>query len=370
MNWIKQNIFLTALLAITIIVCGASGYYALNRGAAAQKATKDHLSDRDRLGALFRAEVYPSPENDEQLGREVERVRSETAALLDALATQYPVPVGGDPAAFGQRVQREYGRLRAAWEEAGVEVPDNFFLGFDAYRQKIDAPAAAIDELDYQLALVVDLVESAIGYKITKINRLSRIDRVRFEDGPPPPSGDQDDSGDKPAPYHSYAMDFDFTGHEESVRAMINHISGSGSHFLRVRAVLLANEAQEGPKREDVRNRLDRQRPATAGGAANLFVDIFGGGNEERPLTDAERLFGGGPDNEPATPGEAVDVPDLKPVFPKPGAKDAVEFLGGEQVKAKVRFELLIFDPAEKKRADQSPDSEDDGLPEDPEEDA
>jgi len=339
MNWIKQNTFLTALAAITLALCGAATYYALDRGAAAKKAMRNFSSASGSLSGLHRAEIYPSVENEQKLGEQVQRVIFETDALKEALVRTYPLPMGGDPGTFGQRVQQAYARLRGEWDAAGLEVPENFFLGFEPYRGKIDAPAAAINELDYQLALAVDLVQAAINNKISKINRLSRIDRVRFEDGAPKPAanrGDNIDDEPPPPPFHSYAMDMEVTGREENVRAMINHIARSNTHFLKIRAVHIVNESKDGPKKEEVRNRLDPVRPAGGG-----LEELFGGAAPAAPPAGLENLFGGFDEPDQDQPAREVA---LTPVFPKPGAKDAVEFLGSEKVQARVRFDLLIFE--------------------------
>lgn len=341
MNWFKKNTYLSTLATVTVLVCAVSAFFAVKMGGQTQNALRAYTSDSRTLTELYSAPIYPTEEFADRKVEAVAAMERETANLASDLANRFEVPPGGEAATFGQRVRSEYDRLRDLWEEAGMNVPDNFFLGLEVYRTQISAREAAVDELDYFLGMVTGLLETCIQSGITSLVRLSRPD-LRGELGGQAAVDERSEGDGSLQPlFHTYEVELEVVGPEDAVRALVNTIATSETHFMNIRALRLRNETQEGPSREEVRGRITAVPERRAGGGI-FGGGIFGGGQAESGgVTFLDGTEEGGTGGE-----ENGDDALPEPVFPEPGNRDAAEFLGRENVEATIRFELLIFNQA------------------------
>ncbi len=338
MNWFKQNTYLSTLATVTVLVCAVSVFFAVKMGGQTREALRAYTSDSRTLTELYSAPVYPTEEFADRKIEVVAALEGETANLASDLADRFEVPPGGEAATFGQRVRSEYDRLRDLWEEAGMEVPDNFFLGLEVYRTQISAREAAVDELDYFLGMVSGLLETSIQSGITSIVRLNRPDLRGELGGQAAVEAQAEGEGAATALFRAYEIELEVVGPEDAVRALVNTIATSETHFMNIRALRLRNEMQEGPAREEVRGRIAASPEGPAPGG------VFGGG-----------LFGGGQAQgggvtflDGTEEGDADDEENgedalPEPEFPAPGNRDAAEFLGRENIEATIRFDLMIF---------------------------
>lgn len=343
MNWFKQNTLLTGIAAVGILGAAVLLWFAFGTMGAANKAIASYKSNTNEVAKLNGGAVHPSQENLAKQQKLTVELKAQTSKLREALVQRHGAPAGGEPATFGQRVQKSYQELRAKWEAAGIAVPENFLMGMEQYRQQIAAPAGAVKELDYQLGAIGFIIDAAIKSGITGIDKFSRA-AVAAEDAA---------TKVEAAPtLHRYPVDIQCTGSEAAVQNFINAIAASPTYFFAFRAVRLQNEVQAGPRREDVRKKIKEPASAAGGAAGDLFAG-FGAIPEAEPaapvapaapLTDAEKLM-------QAQAGAAAGGAAAAPVaqlfsFAKAAEPDAYQFLGGEKVKAAIRFDLVVFQPA------------------------
>lgn len=339
MNWFKQNTYLSTLATVTVLVCAVCAFFAVKMAGQTRDALRAHTSDSRTLTELYSASIYPTEEFADRKIEAVVALESETNNLAADLADRFEVPAGGEAATFGQRVRSEYDRLRDLWEEAGMEVPDNFFLGLEVYRTQISAREAAVDELDYFLSMISSLLENCIQSGVTSIVRLNRPD-FRGELGGQA-ALDLEAEGQDSALFRPYEIELEVVGPEDAIRTLVNTIATSETHFMNIRALRLRNEMQEGPSREEVRGRIGAAPEGRTGGGI-FGGGLFGGGANEGGvvfLDGAEDTELDGEENGEENGEDAL--PEIE--FPEPRNRDAAEFLGRENIEATIRFDLMIF---------------------------
>ena len=346
MNWIQENKLLAAIAGVALVLVLALGWVAFDGYAKAGKAKKAYATASASLSGLYAKKLYPNEPNLTAKAEAVKQLESETGNLRETLAKAFSAPEGKDPATFGQRVQSQYQELRKVWDECKMAVPDNFFLGLDDYRRQVAARPAAVRDLDYQLAAISEVLETAARCGVKSVDAFERTP-VLEEKGAVTSVADTRKKGEPPAepPLVRYGMTLRCTGSEKAVRDFVNALAVSQKHFYAFRVVRFQNEKKVGPKKEDVRKQV-KPAESPAGGVGGLFGD-FGAGPAPAaaPLTDAARMAAGMPAGGEAA-GEPKPGEPQKPVFAKPGAKDAYEFLGNESIKAYLKLDLVVFRPA------------------------
>jgi hypothetical protein len=341
MNWIKQNQLLAVIAALGIVGSVVFGWLAYSGLAKAGKSVSRYKSAAGELARLYDGKLYPTAANLEAKQSLVAELTKETLAMRAGLAKLYGASQGGDPATFGQRVQRRFEAARKVWEARGMKVPENFFLGMDSYRKEVAASPVAVPHLDAQLEALAALAELAAESGIASIDRFERSP-VRGEAGVP--ARPEAKEGEVVSPLYRYPVEVRCTGTEESVRAFVNGVAAANKHFFAFRAMRLQNDSPAEPKREDTRAKV---KAATAG-ATDLFAELAlpadaAPAPEAQPLSDAEKLMQANAGAEGGGQGQAQ--PEVKFTFTKPGVQDAYQFLGNERVKAAIRLDVVFFEP-------------------------
>lgn len=348
MNWIKQNKLLAGIAAVAILGSIALLWFAFSAMGAAAKSVTSYKSSVNDIGRLQNSNLFPSSQNLSAKEAAVEQLRTETLALRAGLGEKYGTKTAEDPATFGQRVQKRFEELKTQWESAGITVPENFFLGLDRYRQSVAANPDAVADLDAQLAAISSIIGTAVKSGISGVDKFTRAPVIGEEGGP----GKDAAKG----PLRRYSLELQCTGTEASVRALLNGLAATTEHFFAFRAIRLQNEVQAGPKKEDVRKKVNSAEGGTGGGAADLFAGLANAGAAApapapaAAMTDAERLMA-----EMAGQGGAANpggqTQEAQFVFAKEGTKDAFQFLGSEKVKATIRLDLVLFPAVPKEEA-------------------
>lgn len=365
MNWIKTNTYLAGLIGTLVLGIGVFGYFIYS-GKVRADAAREKI---DRVTRSYqssaRRDEVPVPSVLELKQETVKNLEAETEKLRSEMITKYESKGnGGDAATFGQRVEARYTELRALWEAEGskMEVPDNFFLGFEKYRTSIQAQPNAVAELDRQLAGLSWVVEKAVEVGVDAILKFDR-ELVEGEEG-----ADEDPSknlaNEVNPPLNRYSLVASFRGKESEVRSLLNAIVSSDSHLFGMRYVKLRNSKPVAPTRSAVESQVDAPKPAggnTGGGVFN-FEDF--GNVEESPVVDTDPYAGMSDserrvaeaqgrvaeaemvEDEAEAGGEITSNAGSKADFTEEaGIQDAVVFLGQEDVVLTVVLDYVIFAP-------------------------
>ncbi len=366
MNWIKTNTFLAGLIGTLVLGIGVFGYLIFSgKGRADEAREKIDKVSRSYQSSARRDEV-PVDSVLELKEKTVEDLEVETEKLRSEMIAKYGAKgEGSDAATFGQRVEARYTELRALWEAEGskMEVPDNFFLGFEKYRTSIQAQPSAVAELDRQLAGLSWLVEKAVDGGVDEILKFDR-ELVEGEEGaePKPTNGR---SNDVEPPLNRYSLVASFRGNESEIRSLLNTIVASDSHLFGVRYVKLRNSKSIAPTRSSVESQVEAPEPADSQPGVFDFAgfgesidepvvdaDPYAGmSDSERRVAEAEGRITGAPaeEEEVVEEGENDVVKSnagAKADFTEePGNQDAVVFLGEEDVILTVVLDYVIFAP-------------------------
>lgn len=364
MNWIKTNKFLAGLIGVVVLGVGVFGYFIVSGMGRAEKAREkiDRVSrsyqNSTRLDEVPVASVLELKE------QTVKSLEAETEKLRSTMIAKYGAEgEGRDASTFGQRVEARYTELRTLWEAEGskMEVPNDFFLGFEKYRTSIQAQPTAVAELDRQLAGLSWILERAVETGIDEIIEFDR-ELVEGEEGARQ-KPENNNAYDVDPPLSRYSLMASFRGNESEVRSLLNTIVSSDSHLFGVRYIKLRNSKSVAPTRSAVENQVEAPKPS--GSTNDGVFDFTGFGEEGEGAVIEANPYAGMSDSErraaEAAGGVAEEEEDLveegeldgvssnagtKADFTEaPSIQDAVVFLGEEDVILTVVLDYVIFEP-------------------------
>lgn len=260
MNWIKENKFLTGLLAVLIVGIGVLGYLYMGAGGRLAEATEQYESTASERKRLLNLKPYPSPENVKEIMGQKEAATAKITELHTALA-KAELPV--EPMTSVQFQDK----LRAAVTEVttlagttGTKLPDKFFLGFERY-ETTTPDAAAAPLLGRQLKAIQWIVTRFVENKVVEIKALNR-EPLAEEGGKPreqtpapaPSSKDRGGKSDKVQPagpplVQAHPIEIVVFGEQAAMRTVLNDIVGSKEQFYIPRLIAFKNEKEKPPSK-------------------------------------------------------------------------------------------------------------------------
>jgi hypothetical protein len=163
MNWLKENPFLSGLIALVVVAGGGLGFL-ISSAVGTYTATLDSYTQTvQKLHQLQNKVPFPNKENLAKASALRDEYQQELAALESRLAAlQVPVDASITPQRFQDDLRSAVNDITRKAEAAGVGLPENFYLGFDAYQQNLPGEAAA-PLLARELGLIVRLMGDLIG---------------------------------------------------------------------------------------------------------------------------------------------------------------------------------------------------------------
>jgi hypothetical protein len=337
MNWIKSNPFVSGLAGITLLLCGILYSLASKWGTQYDEAK---ASFDEAFGAVTTAEsipLYPIADLRNGKTEAVTEHREAITALSKLFDTYRPEKTDNiTPQAFTDRLLKANEEVTKAFGE--TTLPENFFLGFEAYRSQL-----AKSEATGALLLQMDGIKTALlGLAETRPAALLRVFRVAI----PEETG----GSFQPAPNdiaRFFSCEIAFKGSEQSVRDFLNSLGATDSHYFIVRSLKIQNERDTPPQISDAEFESSEEENAVVA-PTNPFGDAF----FEQPETVVPPLT-----QDPAKP-DGKDVPepaDPKAPAPDPAAPPAPEVdtsrilaqvLGNEELTVFVRFDIATFLPS------------------------
>ncbi len=143
MNWIKENKFLSGYFGVLVVGLGVLGYllYSANAHYAEVSATYD--TNSTELARLEHLPLFPNAENLAKLEDE----KKEHSVKIDDLlkkfsASDLPVePMTREQ--FQDKLQAAKKDFVKKADEAGIKVPEKFYMGFERYETELPAQETA-----------------------------------------------------------------------------------------------------------------------------------------------------------------------------------------------------------------------------------
>jgi len=246
MNWLKQNPILSALIVITVVCCAVVGYLLMTFMGSYEQSVVNYEAEVRKLQRLQTQSPFPSPENLEALGGQLIQYQQEVGKLKKSLGTsQVAVDTSITPEQFQDELRATVDAIEAKAEQAGVGLPEDFFLGFNEYAASLPSPAAA-PALERQLRFIAGVVNELIGPSAENpgIRSIDLLTRPKLTEEVLVVTPADDDTG--PPPPSLIPFSLGFTIEQGKFRIALNSLLDS-PQFLLVRALSIKNSAQEGP---------------------------------------------------------------------------------------------------------------------------
>ncbi len=283
--------------------------------------------------------LYPTDENRDAKTKALNDYREgigELSGLFDSYRPEKLEPI--TPQEFTVNLKAATDEVTKAFEDAGTEVPDGFFMGFEAYRDQL-ANGGATAVLDYQLNgikhALLDLAEA----------RPSALVKM-FREGIPEETG----TAYSPASgevARNFGLEVAFRGSEQTAREFLTSLGDTKPNYYIVRCVSVTNDRDTPPKVSDAKFESDIKKAAAATEAADPFGGAFvlPGADDEEPAEE-EPASDEAPEDEVAEE-EAAPVAET---MDRDTGRILAQVLGSEEVTVFVRFDLSLFAPSKSSR--------------------
>ncbi len=147
MDWVKNNRFVAVYLAVLVIGGGVLAFLVFSAYGRYSQVSDDYRTQAAELRRLQNLEPYPNAEN---LRRYTDEKKSYAVAVVDLqkqLASFEPPAESPPPTPlqFQDRLRQVVDDVTKSAQQAGVGLPDGFYLGFEQYRglRRIPPPPPA-----------------------------------------------------------------------------------------------------------------------------------------------------------------------------------------------------------------------------------
>lgn len=239
MKWLQENPFIAGILGVTVVGAVILGFFLSQAMTQYQEASDGYAQAVQKLHALQERSPFPDADNLAKSRAVADQYTAELTSYRKKLqAMQVPI----DPSVKPQQFQDD---LRAAVNDTvekatqgGVTLPKDFYLGFSQYANSLPSEQAA-PALARQLALIKNLVQQLIAFKIQSLDLLERTPLPQETAGAAP----------KPAAgqiLERFPFDIAFTAEQSKFRVAFNSLLGTDQFFI-VRALDVQNSSQVGP---------------------------------------------------------------------------------------------------------------------------
>jgi hypothetical protein len=255
MNQLRENPFLTGVILLTVIACGALGFLLSGAMATHQGSMDAYTQAVQKLQSLQNRVPFPDQANLKQ----AEALRDAYKEKLEGLkanfeALQVPLDPAVTPQQFQDTLRATVNAVASQAEAAKVQLPDGFFLGFDTYKDSLPTDKAA-PFLARQLLIISTVVKDLIGPNpenpgIKSIDALVRTPLA--EESPAPPAPPAAANAPKPAeppvpPLVKRPFLIGFTAEQGKFRMAFNNLLRS-PQLLIVRSLSIKNSNPQGPQ--------------------------------------------------------------------------------------------------------------------------
>ncbi len=230
MNKAPQQI-LTGIGVATVLGCAALGFFIYKKSGELAEAKTAFTATAGNYQRLRTQPLYPSAENLKKLEEQRDiAAEAATAALKELNPMAIPLEEI-TPEQFQEKLRGMVNAVTTKAQERNVELPEDFYFGFDSYKSTAPANATAAAALWRQaraIELAVNiLIDSRIDGPIT-LNRTV----LPEESGKPAATG----------LVVSYPFTLSFRASQTAFRRALNEITTSKTQFFIPRSVVVKNE--------------------------------------------------------------------------------------------------------------------------------
>ena len=273
MNWFKDNPFAGALSAATALFTLVALYFAYTQNASLVEQTDAFAANNASLGRLQSAKPFP---NDANLKAAEEEAKS-AGKILGDLAAEVarqttPLDPNLTPRDFQDKLSAAAATADEAAATAGINLPEDFYLGFSAYKAQPPSEAAA-PVLGQQLETIANVTSMLIKSGVRQLVGIERAP-LRAEE----PKGEEEENKPDSAELAAVQLapfDVEFVADQSAFRSALSAIT-TAQPVVLVRLVSVTNSSPAPPAKESASATQETAEPAATTEGASEIPVAFG----------------------------------------------------------------------------------------------
>jgi hypothetical protein len=253
MNWFRQNKFLGGFLIALGLALIFALWFLLHEKGVADDAQAQLETTISQLNRLRSSRPFPSEEN-------LRRMRAQTDGYRDSLgeleaelkARTLPLkPL--QPNEFQAQLRQSVNDVVAQAATNEVQLPGNFYLGFDAYATSLPNPTAA-PLLGRELAAIKLLVAAVVDARVDALIGFTRAALPEEKPTPPPTPTNSRRRASRANEVPNVAVTADaleisYAASPAAARKALNQITKMKEQLFIIRTLNVKNQVDKGPKR-------------------------------------------------------------------------------------------------------------------------
>lgn len=297
MNWIKENKFLSTLLAITLLIACVILYFGFSQGSAYNKKMERHDELKNEQRRLNSNKPYPNKKNLQQRKVALEEYKQMISQTREKLGKFYPGELPNlTPEEFSDARLKMEKELLALFSEGSATLPENCRFGFEAYAD-VQAKPEATSKLGYELGAIQWLLKELALLKPQALINVNRtplaVERDEPEEKDPRKRRRPNPRASKNKALYEYMpMELSFTAAEPVVRDFLKKISNSEQYFYAIHSLRITNEKQTLPtlqtNKKDSKNNKQKAKRRTNN---NLFAPAPAKASSDSPKRKSGQLL-------------------------------------------------------------------------------
>lgn len=273
MNWFKDHPFVGALVASTTILTLVGLYFAYTQHTAFIEQTDAFASNNSSLASLQSAKPFPNEANSKAAEEEAKSAAKILGDLAAGVARQStPLDPTLTPRDFQDKLSAAAATAEKAASSAGVSLPEDFYLGFSAYKAQPPAEAAA-PVLGQQLETIANVTGLLLK---SGIRQLVGIERAPLRAEGPETAGEQDTpTKAQLAAVELAPFDVEFVAEQSAFRGALSAII-TAQPLVLVRLVSVTNSSPAPPAKESAAATPETAPPGSATEGSGEIPVAFG----------------------------------------------------------------------------------------------
>ena len=266
MNWIQENKFLTGFFSALLIGVGVLGYLLYSAMGENAEVHDKYTTQATELHRLQTLTPYPNEANLKKLRDQKQSVGEATAAVQKTVSARVLPQQEMTPTQFQDKLRASVSAIGAKAKANNTNLPDKFYMGFDAYQNALP-PERAATPLGHQLQAIELALNLLLDAKIDSLNALRRT--------PLPEEGGTGTTGGTTTPgagagnrggerrgqgggqnaerplVSKIPFEIEFTADQVRFRRFVNDLAGSKQQFYILRTLTIKNQNPAPPPKVD-----------------------------------------------------------------------------------------------------------------------
>lgn len=275
MNWFQQNRFLGGFLGALGLATVLALFFLFHEKGAADEQQARLETTMNELRRLRSGKPFPAEANYQKSKAQVESYRRSLGSLATELKER-TLPIAPlQPNEFQAQLRQAVNSVIESASAAKVQLPENFYLGFEEYATSLPNSAAA-PLLGRELQAITMIVNGLVSAQVDSLSTLVRAPLPEEKATPAPSPTPAASRAARarpsatpavPAVVTTDTVDLTFSASAAATRRVLNQLATVKEQLVIIRTLNVKNQVEAGPKRE-VTGATPTAPPAPAPGAS------------------------------------------------------------------------------------------------------